>query len=85
MFQPPQAENRAKKDSDLLSLLATVAVRTVRTSISRAQVVVIRRVFGEFVVDESISIFLVKLVGLVYSVLVGMFELFPILSLDAFT
>ena len=54
-------------------------------SISRAEVVVIRLVLGEFVVDESIPIFFMQLVGFLYRVLVAMFECLPVFGLDALT
>jgi hypothetical protein len=56
---------------------------TVRVSVARAQVVVTRRIFGEFVMNEPVSIFLMKFVGLIYCVFVGTLKLFPVLRLDA--
>ncbi len=81
MFPQPQAESHSK-----MSCLAGYSFRClmVRDSLSRAQVIVTRRVFGEFVVNESVSIFFMELVGFIHSVPVGMLESFPVFGFDAF-
>jgi len=44
-----------------------------------------RRVLRGFVVDESVSIFFMELIGFIHRVLVAMFECLPVFGLDALT
>src|SRR5438093_13500615 len=75
--------SRLKVTHDSQPHLATNDIRysKVRDSISRVKVVVIRRVLGEFVVVESIFIFIMELVCLMHFELVVMLERFRVFGL----
>jgi hypothetical protein len=83
MFQPQRAETEIRSSDEKFP--TEVPILIPRSSVPRAQVVVTRRIFGERVVDESVSIFFMKLVSLIDGVPVRTLEFFPVFRFDAFT